>query len=149
MEKAKSQCQDIPEEEQVGGICLFTYSKSPSYEHSSCELSKMRTRVPSGSGWVQLQPAHLPVPTSLSRAVSHRLSLLQSVTLPACQCRPLDASSCTVLPDSSRYCSVTLKMFSLLLYLFFMYYLHENNITVQYYINDCVSWIPRPTSLNL
>ena len=91
MEKAKGQCQDIPEEEKVGGICLFTYSKSPSYEHSSCELSKMRTRVPSGSGWVQLQPAPSPradvaqprcLPPPLPPLVSNASCLL--VLAPGC-----------------------------------------------------------------
>ena len=48
MEKAKNQCQDVPEEEQVGGVCLFSYSK-PMYEPSGCDLSKMRTRIPSVS----------------------------------------------------------------------------------------------------
>ena len=40
MEKAKSQCQDIPEEQQVGGICLFNYSKSPMHEPSSCDFQR-------------------------------------------------------------------------------------------------------------
>ena len=64
------------------------------------------------------------------------------------RCQTLDASSCTVLLYFSRYCAVRLKMFSLFLCLFFMYYLCEKyykSITVQYYIADCVSWIPRLT----
>ena len=40
MEKAKSQCQDIPEEQQVGGICLSNYSKSPMHEPSSCDFQR-------------------------------------------------------------------------------------------------------------
>ena len=36
--------------------------------------------------------------------------------------------------------------------LFFMYYLYEKyfkSVTIQYYVVDCVGWIPRPTLLNL
>jgi len=38
------------------------------------------------------------------------------------------------------------------LYLFFMYYLCEKfykHITIQYYIADCASWVPRLTLLDL
>ena len=52
-----------------------------------------------------------------------------------------------------KYCTVRLKMFSLFFVcLFFMYYFCEKyykSITVQYYIADCVSWIPRLTLLDL
>ena len=43
-------------------------------------------------------------------------------------------------------------MYSLSLCLFFMYYLREKYykpITVQYYIADCVSWVPRLILLDL
>ena len=51
----------------------------------------------------------------------------------------------------SRYCTVRLKMFYFLC-LFFVYYLCEKYcklITVEYYIVDCVSWVPRLTLLDL
>ena len=50
------------------------------------------------------------------------------------------------------HCTLRLKMFYLILCLFFMYYLCEKYykpITVQYYIADCVSWVPRLTLLGL
>ena len=53
------------------------------------------------------------------------------------------------------YCTiqgtVRLKSFTFCVCLFFMYYLCEKYykpITVQYYIADCVSWIPRLTLLD-
>ena len=57
-----------------------------------------------------------------------------------------------VLLYFSRYCTVRLKCFLSFLCLFFMYYLCEKYykpITVQYYITDCVSWVPRLTLLDL
>ena len=62
------------------------------------------------------------------------------------------ASCYTVLLYFSRYYTVRLKMFSLFLCLLFMYYLCEKYykpIRVQYYITDCVSWVPRLTLLDL
>ena len=56
-----------------------------------------------------------------------------------------------VLYYFSRYCTVRLKMFYFLC-LFFMYYLCENDykpVTAQYYIANCVSWVPRLTLLDL
>ena len=54
--------------------------------------------------------------------------------------------------EPSRYCTVRLKMFYFLC-LFSMYiYLcekYDKPITVQYYIADCVSWVPRLTLLDL
>ena len=91
-----------------------------------------------------LQLCHLPPP--LPPPVSNSSCLFT-------QCQPLYASCCTVLLNFSRYCTVRLKMFSLFLVsLFFMYYLCEKYykpITVQYYIADCVSWVPRLTLLDL
>ena len=91
-----------------------------------------------------LQPYHLPPP--LPSPVSN-----SSCLFPWCQ--PLDASCCTGLLYFSRYCTVRLKVFSLFLgCLSFMYYLCEKcykPITVQYYIADCVSWVPRLTLLDL
>ena len=56
-----------------------------------------------------------------------------------------------VLLYLSRYCTVRLKWFSLILNLFLRYHLCEKYykpMTVQYYIADCVSWVPRLTSLD-
>ena len=67
------------------------------------------------------------------------------------RCQPLYANCCTVLLYFSRYCTVRLKMFYFLC-LFFRYYLCEKYykpITVQYYVSDCVSWVPRLSLLDL
>ena len=52
----------------------------------------------------------------------------------------------TALPGKSQKC------FIFCVRLFFMYYLCEKYykpITVQYYVADCVSWLPRLTLLDL
>ena len=57
-----------------------------------------------------------------------------------------------VLLYFSRYCPVRLQMFNFCVSLFFMYYLckkYYKPITVQYYIADYVSWVPRLTLLDL
>ena len=67
-------------------------------------------------------------------------------------CQPLNASCCTILLYLSRYCTVRLKMFSLLFVFLFIYYLWEKYykpITVLYYIADCVSWEPKPNFVGL
>ena len=79
-------------------------------------------------------PPPLPPPVSNSSCLFTR-------------CQPLCASCCTALLYFSRYCTVRLKRFYFLC-LFFIYYLCEKcykPITVQYYIADCVSWVPRLT----
>ena len=66
------------------------------------------------------------------------------------QCQPLYASCCTVLPYFSRYYTVNQKCF--IFCLFFMYDLCEKYykpIIVQYYIVDCVSWVPGLTLSDL
>ena len=113
--------------------------------------------------WVKLQHAlhllllmilqlyHLPPP--IFPPVSNSSCLYTS-------CQPLYASCCTVLLYFSRYYTIRLKncffLFFLclcfLMCLFFMYYLYEKyfkSVTIQYYVVDCVGWIPRPTLLNL
>ena len=83
-------------------------------------------------------PPPLPVPASNSSCLFTR-------------CQPLDASCCSVLLYFSRYCTVRLKTFSFFV-CFLMYYLCEKYykpITIQYYIADCVSWVPRLTLLDL
>ena len=91
-----------------------------------------------------LQLYHLPPP--LPSAVSNSSCLFT-------RCQPLYATCWTVLPYFSRYCTVRLKMFSLFFVcLFCMYYLCENYckpITVQYYVANCVSWVPKLTLLDL
>ena len=62
---------------------------------------------------------------------------------------PLCTSCCTVLLYFSGFCTVRLKIF---LCLFFMYYLcekHYQPVAVQYYMANCVSCIPRLTLLDL
>ena len=85
---------------------------------------------------------------SFGSTISHFLSLLQSVTLLACW---LDASPC--MPAVVLcYCTVRLKNVFFILCLFCMYCLCEkyyNPITIQHYIADCVSWVPRLTLLDL
>ena len=76
------------------------YSKSPTYELSSSELSKMWTCVPSTSTWVKWQFALrlllltilqlCQLPPSLPPPVSHSSCLFTC-------CQPLCASYCTIL----------------------------------------------------
>ena len=82
---------------------------------------------------------------SFSSSISHLSRLLSSVTFLASS---LDANPCmpaVVLLYFSEYCNVRLKMFSLFFVLFFMCYMYEKcykPVIVQYYIADCVSWVP-------
>ena len=58
--------------------------------------------------------------------------------------------SCTVLLYFSRYCPIRFLEF-IFLCVFFMYYLCEKYyklIIVQYYIPNCVSWVPRLSLLD-
>ena len=93
------------------------YCESPTYEPSSCELSKMQMCVHMSSHvspimqlalclllLMILQLYHLPPP--LPPSVSNSCCLFT-------QYQPLCASCCTVLLSFSRYCTVTLKMFCL------------------------------------
>ena len=50
-----------------------------------------------------------------------------------------------------EYCTVRFKMFYFLC-MFYMYYsceMYYKPITLQYYIADCVSWVPRLTLLDI
>ena len=81
---------------------------------------------------------HLPPPPLLW---AETLPPVHSVPAPVCQ-----------LLYFARHCTVKLKMFSLFLCLFFMYYLCENYykpVTVQNYVDNCVSWVPKLTLLDL
>ena len=90
-----------------------------------------------------LQLYHLPLP--LPPPVSNSSYLFTG-------CQPLYASCSTVLMYFSRSCTMRLKMFCLFFVFVFMYYLCEKYyrpITVQFYIANCVSWIPRLNLLDL
>ena len=59
---------------------------------------------------------------------------------------------CTTVLFKVLYCKTKNVFFIFCVYLFFTYYLCEKYykpITVQYYIDDCVSWVPRLTLLDL
>ena len=87
-----------------------------------------------------------------SSTISHLLSLLQSVTHLICS---LNASPCI---PAILYCTTVLikvlyyKNVFCILCLSFVHYLCEKYykpITVQYYIADCGSWVPRLTLLDI
>ena len=131
------------------------YSKFPTYEPSSCTLSKMWTCIPSVSDVCEIAAYRLsPIaegPSALPS--SHSLQLPVSISsYLSTQCQPLYASHWAVLPYFSRHCTLRLKMPYFLCLLLFAYYLCEESyksITVQYYIANCVSWVPRITFLDL
>ena len=59
---------------------------------------------------------------------------------------------CTIVLFKVLYCKIKNVSFIFCICLFFMYYLCEKYykpITVQYYIANCVSWVPRLTLLDL
>ena len=140
---------------------------SPRTRHKLITVSSLHTNLQAANfqrwehvfhqcqAWVKLQLAlcllllmilqlyHLPHPSP--PPVSNSSCLFT-------RCQPLYARCCTVLLYFSRYYTVRLKMFSLFLCLFSMYYLCEKYykpITVWYYIANCVSWAPRLTLLDL
>ena len=83
---------------------LSTNSKSPTYDSSSCELSKMLTCVPSVSGISEIaafSPSPLADDLSASSTICHLLSLLQSITPPPAYSMP--APVCQLL-----YCTTIL-----------------------------------------
>ena len=134
-------------------IYIHIYSKSPTYEPSSCKDSKMQMCVPSMPGMSEIaacslspiadDPSALPSPPPLPPPVSNS-------SCPFNRYQPLYASCWTVLLYFSRYCTARLKMFYfLLLFLCVIYMKSITNITVQYYIADCVSQVPRLTLLDL
>ena len=68
------------------------------------------------------------------------------------RCKLVPGSHCSVLLYFSRYCTVRFKMLSLFLVFAFMYYLwgkYYKSSTVQYYIANRASWVPRLTVLDL
>ena len=90
-----------------------------------------------------LQLSHLPPP--LPPPLSNSSCLLTG-------CQPLYASCCTKLLYFSKYCTVRLKLFSLFS-AYFLGIICEKSmikyVTVQYYIANCVSWVPRLILLDL
>ena len=64
------------------------------------------------------------------------------------RCQPLYASCCTVL-FKIPYHKIKTVFFILCVCFYVWYDKYYKPITLQYYINDCVSWIPRPTLLDL
>ena len=113
------------------------------------ESSKEPESVPSMSGVSEIaacppfpiadDPSALLSPTS-SPSSSQQL-FLPVPTMPAPVCQLL---YCTTVLFKVLYCKIKNVFF--ILCLFFMYYLREKYykpITVQYYIADCVSWVPR------
>ena len=130
---------------------VYTCTKSPTYEPSSCELSKMRTCVLSASGVSDIAACPpSPVaenPSPLPSPISHLLH--QWLFLPVHSMQPLYAGCCTRLLYSSRCYTVRFKLFFLVCV--FVYYLCEKyykSTTLQYYITDCVRWVPRLTLLD-
>ena len=96
-------------------------------------VSGMSDTAPCPPSPIADNPSALPSPTP---------SLLQSVALLACSLHTSPWMPAVVL----YYSTVRLKC--LFYFLFVMYYLCEKYyklITVQYYIADCVSWVPRLT----
>ena len=109
-----------------------------------------------GSGQISCQRWLMNVFQRIKSKVhlSHQNTNLQIVNFQRCKhtCQPLYASCCTVLLYFSRYCTVRLKMFVFCVSFSYMYYLCEKYytpVTVQYYLADGVSWVPRLTLLEL
>ena len=81
--------------------CMYThththtiYRKSPTYETSSCELSKLGTRMPSASGAMTLQPGLRP--PLLTLLLPYRLPPPLPSPVSNCSC-PLPAPGCQLL----------------------------------------------------
>ena len=102
-----------------------------------------------GQMWVKLELALCLLLLMILQLYHLPPSLPSPVSSTSClftHCQPLNDSCCAVLLCFSRYCTVSLEMFSILFLSVFMYYLCEKHckaITVQYHIADCVSWVPR------
>ena len=123
--------------------CGHTYhTKTPTYEHSSCELSKTRMCIRmSNHVLVHVSGVHCHMQLALCLLL---LTILQLYHLPpplpppvsnsSCLftgCQPLDASCCTVLLYFPRDCTVRLKVFSL----FFVFVCFSCIICVKSIIN--------------
>ena len=89
---------------------------------------------------------------SFSSAVSHLLSLLQSVTLLTCSidtspCIP--ALYCTTVLFKVLYCKIKNVLFFAFVFMCYLYEKYYKLIIVEYCIADCVSQVPRLTLLDL
>ena len=120
------------------------------------ESSKKPEPVPSTSGVSELaacplspiagDPSALPSPTSSPRSSQQLFLPVHSMPAPVCQ-----LLYCTTVLFKVLYCEIK-SVFLYFLCLLFIYYLCEKYykpITVQYYIANCVSWVPRLTLLDL
>ena len=115
----------------------FLLHKSPTYEPSSCELSKMRTCIcMSNQKLVHVSGIHCQIhasSTSLLLLMILQLYHLSALLPPPVSnssclftpCQALYSSYCTLLLLFSRYCIVRLKMSSLFSVFVFMHYLCE------------------------
>ena len=97
---------------------LREYSKSPTRESSSCKLSKTQMWIPSMSGVSETAacpPSPITDDTSLYRLPPPLYPPISNSSSLFTQCQPLYAICCTIpaLLYFSRYCTVSLKMFSL------------------------------------
>lgn len=95
---------------------------------------------------------HVLLCTSQSSTTQCTVSLFQAQDAQK-QAQKRQSVAGTMLYFSS-YCTVRLKMFSLfpVCVCLFIYYLcekHYKSIPVQYYMTDCITWVPRLTLLDL
>ena len=142
------------------------YSTFPTYESSSCELSKMRTcvRVSNHVKFVHVSCVHCHVYESSTSGcafvyftVQDCIEYSSTVSLFQAQdVRSMHKSSSDVAGTNVLFKVLYFKMKNVFLIfcvcLLLMYYLCEKYykpIPVQYYIADCVSWVPRLTLLDL
>ena len=123
-----------------GGVLLVMtklHSKSPTCEPSSWELWKMRIYVPATSGWVWLLPAlRLLLLTVLQLCCL--LPLLSSVSVHSVL--TLCVSCCIIVLFEVLYCQIK-NIYFLCLFLCIIWVKSIINL-LQYYIADCVSWVP-------
>ena len=121
-----------------------------------CELSKMQICVPSPLGTSETVPC-LPFPIAIYPwALPSPASCPSTSRDSSCLftwCQPLYASCCTVPLCFSRYYTLRLKMLyfcvCFLCSICVKSIINLFHIPVQYYIADCVSWVPRLTLLDL
>ena len=123
----------------------------PGYSEANITAAVMQQVLNVRSEWNRSLPSNSCCWQSFSSTISHLLFCFQSVIL-ACS---LGASSCmpAVVLYFSRYCTIRLKTF-IFVFVYFLCIISVKNIInkpiiVQYYIADCVSWVPRLTLLDL
>ena len=122
------------------------YSKSPTYERL-----KMQACVRMSSHERPDETAACP-PSPIAEhplALSSPTSSPPPITLLACSLTVSPCMPAAVLLYFSRYWTIRFKMFH---FLFLMHYLCEKYykpIIVQYYVANCVSWVPKLTLLDL